>query len=464
MAASNDNSSSGEDARHAGAENVLHCALVVARRVRDPGLRSGALCKVVEGYVELGDNKRATKVLSEALRAAGDVKDSQAKADLLLTISVRCSLAEDLEKALRVARRIADPELHANALAAVAMGYAQKAEYENAFENVEKMGSANHKAVGWSLVAVSHTVRGDKGEARRILARVFDTVGKDPEATDTDWALAEIVRHCTTTGLLREALRAVRRIKNRYWKTWAIVQVADVYRERGKKEKCRLKLYEALKVSHSIRDAHRRVMAWTDLSEAFSTCDEKETAGQLLRTAFRSAGRIHGFVERYIGLSMTAAGCIRHGDCDQALRVARTIHYHYSDEADLTSVAGAFAEAGRFDKGLKTAESIHDRHHRAMALAGVASGFAKHGHFDQARWLARSIKHSEGKSDAFRRLAAIHLEAGQRLEALQAARQIPLPQIQCETLATIAMEYIESRHTPGPEEMQVLEKIAKKRF
>lgn len=464
VASSDDNSSSAGDTRPAGAESVLGCALLVARRVRDPYLRGRALCSVVEGYVNLRDKKRAAKVLSEALRAAGDIKDRENKADLLFDISVKCSAAEDHEKALRAARRIGLPDTCANALAFIAGGHAEAGEYERAFETVEKITCPDRKAIGLSLIAVTYAERENKGEARRLLAQVFGTIGKDPEATDTDWALAEIVHHCTTVGLLREALRAVRRIKDRYWKTWATVRIADVYRKRGKIEKCQSKLHEVLKLSHSIKEAYRKVEAWTELSEAFAACEERETAARLLRTAFHSAARIHGFVQRYIGLSITAAGCIRHGDYDQALRVARKLRYYYSDEENLSSVAGAFAEAGRFDKGLKIAESIHDRRQRALALAGVASGFAKHGHLDQARWLARSIKHSEGKSDVFRRLAGIHLEAGRHLDALQSAKQIPSPHIQCETLATIAMEFIESGHIPGPEEIQVLEKIAEQRF
>lgn len=464
MSSSNANSTSAEDTRSAGAESVLACALLVARGVRDPYLRGDALCDVAEGYIKLGDTKRATKVLSEALRTAGDMKDHEEKAQLLLDISIKCAEAGDLEKALRAAKRISEPGCLFHALRRIAAAWIQAGDCERAIAVVESIKPPSENAVALSVLVAASAVTGQKERTRELLAKLFFSFEQGRGASDMRKALADVAHNLAKAGLFRQALRAVRRIRGAYWKGYATIRIADAYAGARKRKKCLAKLSEVVEIASSVPEAFLRVELFTLVAGIYLDLKERGAAIQLLEKCFASAKRIRDPIDKSLALGTIAFGYVGAGDYEQALKVANATDDRYGRAVQLAFVAGGLAEAGIFDKALQVAGRIRDPEALDMAFALIVSGLARRGHFDQALWMAQSIKDPRGKAASFSGLADVHLESGRYTEALQMAAKIELRHILSQTLVNIAAEYAKSRHTPGRDETGILDEIAKRRF
>jgi Flp pilus assembly protein TadD len=142
------------------------------------------------------------------------------------------------------------------------------------------------------------------------------------------------------------------------------------------------------------------------------------------------------FITHDSALSVLVTAFAQAGRFDEAVMVARDLHYKVPQDSALSALAAALAQAGRFDEAGAVARAIQDEGNRSSVLSALAAVIAQAGKerassvFDEAWAAARSIRDDFYRACALSALAAALTRAGEEhasgvfAEAVAVARTI----------------------------------------
>jgi tetratricopeptide (TPR) repeat protein len=225
------------------ASKVLTDTLEIARNIKGEAPRGWLLAAIAEAQAKAGN-------LREALDLARNIKDDLWRAEAFRAIVEVQAKAGNLREALDLTRNIKDDLWRARALRAIVEAQAKAGNIRDALETARSIKNDYSRTEALSAAMIAQVKAGDAPEAAKLLAEALETA-----------------RNIKEDGLRAGALRVIAR---------AQMKVGDV-REATKT------LVEALETSHNIKEDLSRSGALSAIAEAQARSGDVRDALETVR-------------------------------------------------------------------------------------------------------------------------------------------------------------------------------------
>jgi hypothetical protein len=413
-------------------------ALAAAREIQDADARADALRALAE---------RLPEVWPEALAAAREIQDADARADALRALAERLP-AEHLPTALAAAREIQKADDRARVLAALAerlpaehlpTALAAAREIQDADARADALRALAERLPAEHLPTALAAAREiQEADARaRVLAALAERLPAEhlPTALAAAQEIQEAYPRAIVLAALAErlpaehlptALAAAREIQEAYPRAIVLAALA----ERLPAEH----LPTALAAAREIQEAYPRAIVLAALA--------KRLPAEHLPTALAAAREIQEAYPRALVLADLAKRLPE--VWPEALAAAREIQKADARARVLAALAKRLP-AEHLPTALAAAREIQDADDRADALRALAEGLPAE-HLPTALAAAREIQDADDRADALRALAE-RLPAEHLPTALAAAREIQKADARARVLAALA-ERLPAEHLP----------------
>jgi hypothetical protein len=321
--------------------------------------------KASEAMPEGEAGARAARVVA-IVRAVGDGNvdarlpgllagaEPSARSELLADLAVAHARAgaveaadSALDRAVALADELAEPEMRARALEALAPAAAVSGQPDVALAVIKRLPEQSFERNGAIRLAVAELVAEREFASARRLAELFD---HPPHRAQM------------------------------------YTRIAVAMTEAGKIE-------AALALLEGMDPARMRARALGDMVEAAAATGNVDAAARI-------ADRIEDPLTATVARADLAAAQARAGDLEAARAVVQELDIDAYRESVLRHIAMAEADAGRFDAAAETAAQLtHDRH-RPAALSHLARAQAAAGQVEAARITAATLKDGEARETA----------------------------------------------------------------
>lgn len=277
----------------------------------------------------------------------------------------------------------------------------------------------------------------------------------------------------------------------------ALVNIAGMYLEAGKKDKALDTFSRATQEAAAIKDVLEQEKAYAEIALHFSMAGhfdraietaskvddhyfsaellaqiadlytkagQPDRASDMLSKALKVTKKIEAGYHRFSLLEMIAVFYANAGQFKKSIDTAGTITWANQKDRALVEIASMLAGAGRFDEAFDVIRPIEDLSSHAEALSKIAVARAERGDFKKALKGAANIGDTYRKSNTMAEIAARYVEAEKNEKALEilsislaSAREIQIADFKCDALGKISVTYIK---TGQPEKaLEVAKKI-----
>jgi tetratricopeptide (TPR) repeat protein len=365
------------------------------------GVRAESILRVAMALAEKGHEVQAQSAAEEALRIARKISGEWRVSELAHGAGMLAE-AGQIERALEVARELADHNWRAEALAEITRALVKAGQIERAQAIAKEALTAGHavtdsssraRALAWAAGALA--VAGE-------LKLGLEVVGEMADDTDRLRALVGLALDLVRTGqveraraVAQDALAAAYAITDDASRTSALPYLADIFSQAGQ-------IDQALGVTREITNQQRRADALTGAAKALVKAGQIERARAVAQDALAAAHAIIDDAVRAYALAQTTLALADAQKEEQAraiaqdaLAAARAITESTSRADALAYAASVLARIGQSEQAqivaqhaLTAAHAIADGRWRAYVLARVTEALAMAGQVKQAQEVA----------------------------------------------------------------------------
>lgn len=403
--------------------------------------------------------------IEEALQAARDVKDRIDRSSAEQEIVVCLIESGHLERALRVARAIDDPDFKVGSLRQVCLALTKVGALSQAafiVDEIQQVARSRAESAGEAEALQRMAVALARMERFSVACALAELITED--GVRRGHALQQIAVAQADAGLFEDAHATAHRIEYFWSRGGALREVAIKLAATGSDE-------DALSIAKEIEDFDHRLRCFLGMAKFFElegrTSPSETAYGQAFATAWsRACAYDRGWSLAEVGLELTRAGrldqarrafdesqtairAIEHewnrdvafghlarstaaaGQHAEAFQVAHQIQNHAHRTKTLTEVVTSLAEAGHFTEALATSWSV-------LCLHEIAAACANAGHFPEAVEIAERIEDSWRRSIALSSVARSLCSAGDLCQARELILQITSPQWKAKALVRLA--------------------------
>jgi tetratricopeptide (TPR) repeat protein len=331
-----------------------------------------ALANVASEYAKLGNNGKASGLLSQASEIARRTRDAAYKEWMLATVACGYIHVGHYEEASQMAQSVQEVSYRK----AIARSYADAGQYETAMEIANLMDEAGDRTDVLICIATACEGSGQGDKAAEVLLQALagaQTID-DPYLKASN--LLEVARQYARTGeedkalgVLSQALDSARAAEDDF----LLFGIAVRYSIAGRYE-------QAEQIAEAIVDASFKAGALAEVASGHSQAGREQEAAQMFSKALQAANR--GASDKDRALFSVARACARSGRLDQAHEVAEKVSDPEWKASALVEVAGKCGEEEAKDRAqrilsrcIAVAETIESPLQRVNALLKVDKCF-----------------------------------------------------------------------------------------
>jgi tetratricopeptide (TPR) repeat protein len=355
------------------ASEVLSEAFEVTQTVELPADKAMVLEAIARQYWQVGEPEKAAELLSQALQVAESIWGiSTVKDTVVERIALRYSEMGDRDRALQVADTILGKIAKSRALAQIAIHYAKAGDYEQAMGVAETIEAYPSQAI----------------------------------------ALTEIA---TRTGEDAPAVAAAQRIESPERQSIVLAKIAALRIEEQQYEEVLAILTEAQQAASTIEELPNRAGQLAEIARLYEQAGYRERGVEVLSEALRLAREAGGMVEEVQLASNLVADATEAGQVEFArstLEGVLPLVKEIEKPQIVASLASAATTLQPHDWVIQFANKIEDSEARVNALLDIAEKYAEVGEEERAAEVLlgafetiRTSEESESKAQRLERMA-----------------------------------------------------------
>lgn len=269
-----------QDGSHEQANRFLARAQQTLQRL-DSSERAGFLSTLVSEYVANGD-------VTQALRIAREVTNTQVRVGLFSVIAKQEVRKEHLEQALKLANEIEDPVVRVEILSEITTKYLETGSYENAFLVASTVAAPDTRAALVVKVArdeLTHLLAED-GRAQDASALLLRLGGQAEERPYDNNVMPQVVRLYLEMGLDSRAVQMLPFVNASREKALLLAELTKIYTMRGENKKAEIMFVRAFQEAAELTDEEEKEKAVTQVSILLTSVSPR-----MSNTALRSVLR-----------------------------------------------------------------------------------------------------------------------------------------------------------------------------
>jgi tetratricopeptide (TPR) repeat protein len=401
----------------------LEKTLEALRNVERKADRIQLLSSIAVNVAQAGHQPEAEALLAEAVDIARDIEERQSREMAMKTLAITLAELGLPDRALAIARAIADRRELAEVLITVAGAFARAhderapALFAEALEIERDSKGHESQTWTWALIALTRALFELEDERAEELFEEAQVIAHNiQDARERAEALGGLAGVLSWTGdkqraeeLFWQAVEASNAIEYQEDWEWALIALAAVALELGDYE-------EAVDITHNISAGPRRATALTSLAKALARSGDQ---------------RARGVFEEALEAARTTTLEFEPGEQEVAPdeEELRLLEISFRG-MELWNLTAALAQSRRYDEALRAARHIQAKDVMDRALSDLAGALIEAERYDEARGLARVIGGDIFRARLLIALAAILARSGDQRarevleEALEAAQAI----------------------------------------
>lgn len=369
------------------------------------------------------DVETASKVLSQAVDAAGRIVDAGERGRTLASVGALYLEIGKIDKAEALIDQITDPKWRGYMKVFLAQRLAQGGDFPSAERLAALVDEDDvQRAEAFRSIAVALAKAGEPAEARRLAGRIGDEAQRSAGLNAVERTLSEALSSAVDFARLEADAR---RMDDPGKRILALGRLAGSQIAAGEIEAGRA---IAAELGVAEGDHWQIAAALRSVAEAFRDIGQREAALRYLLHAEAAAQKEKDLDDRSRALLAVTAGLIGIGAHAEAERVAAGLEDASDRHYATVSLAEALVGVGKFEKAKRLAALILEND-GAKALQGrglgaVSEALAKAADFAGAEALADRIAGQDQQGKAFARIAIALVEDGQLVEAERVLRRV----------------------------------------
>ena len=471
-------------------QDVLQCALLVARSIKDEGDRIMAITSIANMFAESGQD-------SEALKIADTIERDYFKATVIAEIAATYADSGRFAAALSLADSIPRSENRAQIFYEIAVRYAKSKLFDEALSTTEmiedktyrvlafteiadEMSEDNHDARATPLlfkslqIALTITDREYKDIALSAIADKFINRGRYIEAVDiaqkmdnikdTESKLLAIAHKYIEAGNIPEAFKIAHRIKGESNGS-ILSEIARKYAELGQ-------VNESIKIISSM-DTLSQALVYSSIVDIFISTEQRAEAISMLNLSLHLAESVDDSILKLMTLVEIARQFAETGNFQEALDIADRMESNGSKAVTLTLIAGEYFKSNQnyqadqiMLQALETTKMVEELDDKTGLLCFIADSYTEADQKDkvielmrQSLALSYSFESTADKDSTLAIIAQKFAEATSFTDAIRIVRVIEDVTTKIDVLLSMASIYSEVGQHPGEEEKLELIKI-----
>jgi tetratricopeptide (TPR) repeat protein len=397
-------------------ETFLAAAEQIAQVLRDIDEHSHALAKIAGAYARMG-------LLEIAVEVAEAVDDPFTQDQVFADIALKVLEFGDVEYADEILGMIQDESLQALAMEQVSLKYAEAGEPEKA------LGIARGLADDSPALSGIASLYAEKGDWERAVELAQSIEDPELKATALSQLAAKAIRDKRTAGateLLRQATRAVESIEFSEGRINTLLGVASLYKEAEEYETASQLVSRAFRQCDEFEGAryqglpetYSRDEALAKIASSFAELHNYEQADQAIE-------QIEHPAQAAVAVANLAVEHHKESRTDQAqallkeaLEITEDVQINSDRELReqdfaLSKIAASFATTGNYQEALRTAARIASDAHRNETIITIAKLAVRAGNDKSVSEAENAIDDPYQKTRYRLDLSDIHLEHGQ---------------------------------------------------
>ena len=296
-------------------------------------------------------------ILHQTRAVTETIRDEPWRAVALNSLALRYALAEDSDRAIKIAGIIRDEKERESTIKSIGRTLANQNQLHKVRELANSLHSQKHREAMYLYIVGAQAKAGAMAAAIEMTNNIEDLSQKER-------AFKAIVLAQTKAGAIDDALSTIQRMRPK-WQAFALEDMALALLEQGHRKM-------ACQIVSSIKDAYDRSQAIYALAKAFITNGD-------IQEAFRMVPHISRQKKRNQVLRAIAREQTQRNDLPAALKTAARIKGIAEYEETLAGIVHVLAQTGKIEEGLELAMSIKKRLFREEAFEGIIYGYARQG-------------------------------------------------------------------------------------
>ncbi|MEB3830674.1 tetratricopeptide repeat protein [Phormidium sp. CCY1219] len=479
--------------------------------IRGSEFKAKALSEIARAYIAIARFESASEILFESLRQAQLVNypNSFRKASVFQPIAVYFAKIGEFERALEIARDIADENYQSETYAEIALECAKQGKLKSALQIAEAIALVDRKADALAEIADAGQKAGESDEKiGDILARGLQVAQTIEDSHTQSRAIAKIALQYAKSGYRDRAVTLTESINFADIKAKNLGKIAVFYAKIGERQKALQLAINALESVAAISDSYQQSFLLQEIVPEY-------LKWQLYPAAIQGAQQIESVERQRILLQEIAINAAENGEYNIAVEAAEILPSNLAALAVEYQNGGETQRAGELlQQGIETANALELPDAKFDLLAAIALAYAQIGQptkaeelfsqalefaknnvgdgsyiwttvfqrylqakeYDLAERIAKSIADKSFQDTALRELVTTYLAAGEEAAAFRAMEAFAQPQPKVRLLLDIADNAIRSgktnraldmldiafqvaRRVPGPESNMLVFKV-----
>ncbi len=442
------------------------------------------LAKIAAGYAKLGQQDKASKLLTPAIQTAKINKSIQIKSDLLEELGIIYVEMGQYDKALQVAKSLQVYEsLYKDIeLKHITTRLAQAGQYEKALQvaklvSINGMSSSEEDSITsqstvMSEIALKYAQTGQKAQAEQILVQAL-------QKAKTSDLMAEIALKYAQFGQKAKALQVLAQASQNAEYPDNIAKVAVKYAQVGQKDKAEQLLTQAIQKIRKPKDGVTFSQDYflTEIAVSYAKVGQFNQAIEIAKTIYYPGSEVYkdkgahitpdGLINGGTSLDVfleIAKRCAVAGRYEQALQVSQEIKWTNSKSEALGVLALQYAKKSQYEQAFKVLKELDKPYvkvYKSKAWADLAVDYGAKRQYEQAfKVLKENVESDSNKALALTKIAAqaTQVEPSTKAEqvfsqALEVAKTIKSRDDKVRVITAIAIEYPQLKQKDKSEQL-----------
>ncbi len=422
---------------------VLENALKIALTIERAAARGQALSGIAETWLSAGEKVRGLETIVDALKIADLLKHPDEKAKQLAWLGRLLNEAGETAKAAE--------------------------QFKRAYYLARASESVSQKVSAFYYLASEYVDSGLPTESKQILIELEPLVIDPASEVDSVCELINIAEIYADMDdpegaavLLNRAAQAARILKDPWFKSERLIEVAEIYNGAGNRNEAAGLIQEALGDMEKIEESSRSYF-WLKLASVYVDMEMKTQAAECLLKAREAILKSEDLNAAAGDVLELAEGYLNLGDRSAALNLmekSQTIIGDLTGEQDRISrfleSAGLYSKLGEYSKALELAEKVYqlsmtvaDNKAKLYILGKLAILYVNFKKSERAVTLTDEIcaivAEAKTKTSGLGAIAEDLVAAGDFALALKLAEIIREPEVKSSVLIAIAKKQIENQ-------------------
>lgn len=381
--------------------------------------------------MEPGKLSKALSILHQTRAITETIRNEPWRALALNSLSLRYALAEDEDRAIKIAGMIVDEKERESTIKSIGRTLANQYQFDTVKELAKSLRSQKYREEMYLYIVGAQAKAGAIDTATEMTKNI-----QNPRLKDKGFKAIALAQ--TKKGEIDDALRSTDRIRPE-WQAFALKNMAMALLEQGNKK-------AAWRIVSSINDSYDRSQAIYALAKAFITNGD-------IQEAFRMVPHISRQKERNQAISAIARKQAKENNLQAALKTAAQINDADEYEDTLSGMVRVLAQTGKIQEGLELTMTIKKRLFRENAFKAIVLAYARQGKVDIALKNLQTFGFTSYTQELLLpQIAMATAEAGHIMKGLNLTNELQPGFPRSSNLAKIALIQVEQGDIDGAQE------------